>query len=169
MSPAGISALRLRRAIAELQADRAAWTKRVGEALAYADRAAGLSDEQAAAAALALERAYTALESILERVTRTLEGTAPSGADWHRQLLDGAVLAIHKVRPPILGRESYEAADALLRFRHFLRHAYGSDLDPVRVGELVSVLAASRASVGADLDALESLLASMADALDGES
>lgn len=167
MNAAEASASRLRRTLAELQADRTAWAKRAGEALAYADRA-DLNAEQAAAAALGLERAYTAVESILERITRTLEGSVPVGADWHRQLLDGAVLAIHKVRPPLLGRESHEICGTLLRFRHFLRHAYGSDLDPGRVREVIRRLYASFPALEADLDALETLLASMADAAELE-
>jgi hypothetical protein len=165
MSPAEISASRLRRLLAEVQADRAAFQKRVGEVTAYADRAPSLTAEQSAAAALAMERAYTALESILERVTRALEGWAPSGPDWHRQLLDGAAMSIHKVRPALMSQRSYEAADHLMRFRHFLRHAYGADLEPRRVGELVTELALSQATLLADLDAMEAFLASMADEL----
>jgi len=163
MTPSETSASRLRRALAEVQADRAAFQKRAGEAMVYADRA--LNAEQAAAAALAMERAYTALESILERVTRALEGGAPSGPDWHRQLLDGAAMSIHKVRPALLSQRSHEAADRLMRFRHFLRHAYGADLDPRRVGELVTELAQGQVSILADLDAMEAFLASMADEL----
>lgn len=163
MNAAEASASRLRRTLAEIQADRTAWDKRAFEALAYADRA-DLNAEQAAAASLALERAYTAIESILARLTRALEGSVPAGADWHRHLLDGAVLAIHKVRPPLLGGESHEICDTLLRFRHFLRHAYSSDLDTERVHALVRQLSAGRPALEADLDALETLLASMADA-----
>lgn len=134
MSPAEISASRLRRILAEVQADRAAFQKRAGEVIVYAGQALSLTAEQAAAAALAMERAYTALESIIERVTRALEGWAPSGPDWHRQLLDGAAMSIHKVRPALMSQRSHGVADNLMRFRHFLRHAYGADLDPRRVG-----------------------------------
>ena len=59
MTPAETSASRLRRILAEVQADRAAFQKRAGEVMAYSDRALTLTAEQAAAAALALERAYT--------------------------------------------------------------------------------------------------------------
>lgn len=163
MTPSELSASRLRRILAEVQADRAAFQKRAGEVLVYANRA--LTAEQAAAAALGMERAYTALESILERVTRALEGWAPSGADWHRQLLDGAAMSIHKVRPALLSQRSHEVADRLMRFRHFLRHAYGADLDARRVGELVADLVLGQASIVADLDAMEAFLASMADEL----
>lgn len=167
MSPAEISSLRLRRALAEIAADRVGLGKRLDEALAYAVAPTPLTNEQAAAAALALERAYTALESILERATRTLEGEAPSGPDWHRRLLDGALLAIDRVRPALLGQTSYGAADELLRFRHFLRHAYSADLDPQRVTDLVARIGRDRGSIDADLDALERFLASMADAVEG--
>ncbi len=167
MNAAEASAARLRRTLAEVQADRSAWDKRAREALRYAD-GADLNAEQAAAAALSLERAYTAVESILERITRTLEGSVPAGSDWHRQLLDGALLAIHKVRPALLGRESHEICDTLLRFRHFLRHAYGSDLDAGRVHQLIRQLSAGRPTLETDLDALETLLASMADAAERE-
>ena len=165
MTPSELSASRLRRVLAEVQADRAAFQKRAGEVLLYAGRA--LTQEQAAAAALGLERAYTALESILERVTRALEGWTPSGPDWHRQLLDGAGMSIHKVRPALLSTRSHEVADRLMRFRRFLRHAYGADLEPRRVGELVADLVQGQASILADLDAMEAFLASMADELGG--
>jgi hypothetical protein len=152
-------------ALAEVQADRAAFQKRASEVAAYADRARSLTAEQAAAAALAMERAYTALESILERVTFALEGWVPSGPEWQRELLDGAAMSIHKVRPALLSRLSHEVADRLMRFRHFLHHAYRADLDPCRVGELVAELALGQAFIVADLDALEAFLASMADEL----
>lgn len=77
MTPSETSASRLRRILAEVQADRAAFQKRAGEVVVYADRA--LTAEQAAAAALAMERAYTALESILERVTRAEPALARRG------------------------------------------------------------------------------------------
>jgi hypothetical protein len=59
MSPAELSAARLRRTLAEIQADRVGWSKRTREVLAYVPLAASLTAEQAAAAALALERAYS--------------------------------------------------------------------------------------------------------------
>lgn len=58
MTPSELSASRLRRILAEVQADRAAFHKRASEVLAYADRA--LTAEQAAAAALGMERASRA-------------------------------------------------------------------------------------------------------------
>jgi len=74
-------------------------------------------------------------------------------------------MSIHKVRPALLSPRSHEAADRLMRFRHFLRHAYSADLDPRRVGELVTELVLGQAPIQADLDAMEAFLASMADEL----
>jgi hypothetical protein len=111
-----------------------------------------------------LDRAYTALESILERVARTLEGGAPVGEDWHRALLQNAALEIEKVRPRILGASSLAAADELRRFRHFLRHAYAAGLD--RIAGLAASWLAVFATVDADLDAFSGFLRRMAESLE---
>ncbi|MBM4320703.1 MAG: hypothetical protein FJ125_12290, partial [Deltaproteobacteria bacterium] len=49
--------------------------------------------------AVELHRYYTALESALERLLRTLDRFVPAGETWHRELLRLASLPLPEVRP----------------------------------------------------------------------
>jgi hypothetical protein len=75
-------------------------------------------------AAVALPHAYCAIDRILVRVARQLEGSAPEGAVCHQALLHTAGLAVPRVRPALLSRESVGSRRRLLGFRHFFRHGY---------------------------------------------
>ncbi len=159
MSAAETGSALVRRLLAEIRADRGALDARTQEVRSFAESAA--SAERASALALALDRAYTALESILERIARTLEGDIPVGPDWHRALLHNASLDIPGVRPPLLRAPTIAAADHLRRFRHFLRHAYAADLDAQRLDTLARVWLESGDALAADLNAVERLLEAM--------
>jgi hypothetical protein len=160
-----IGAARIRRLLAEIRADRRALAIRADEiaGLAGAPAADSRPRERAGALALALDRTYTALESIFERIARSLEGGLPSGADWHRSLLQNAKLAIPNVRPAILKEEVVDAADQLRRFRHFLRHAYGAELDLGRLENLAAVWLGIGSLLDSDLDYFEKFLEDLAD------
>ena len=84
---------------------------------------------QSALVALSLDHAYQAFETILLRIERSIGWPERTGANWHAALLADAALEIPGVRPPLLPAEVLADWDALLRFRHFLRHAYVIDLD----------------------------------------
>ena len=66
----------------------------------------------------------------LERVAGLPERT---GASWHTALLADAAVEVPGLRPPLFPAEAHADWDALLRFRHFLRHAYVVDLDPSKL------------------------------------
>jgi hypothetical protein len=85
-----------------------------------------------AQAAVALHHGYGAIESALERVARSIEGSLPTGRDWH------------------------------LAFRHFFRHAYAVSLEAPRLDALRSDMLALRALLERDLDALDEHLARVA-------
>lgn len=116
--------LRLR---AEIESDLVSFETRIREV-----RSVDLDGARAgdlALAALALHHAYSAVESILERIARQIEGSLPDGADWHKALLDGATLEIPTVRPALLERDTARDLHDLRAFRQFLRHAYAVELD----------------------------------------
>jgi hypothetical protein len=113
-----------------------------------------------------LDRSYTALEAILERIVVAFEGGIDAGPDWHRTLLRLAGLEIDKVRPAILGQRSLEAADQVRRFRHFLRHAYPVRLDPAKIESVAQVWLTSFSDVEGDLERLERFLDGVASDLD---
>jgi hypothetical protein len=90
-------------------------------------------DAQAALVALSLDHAYQAFEAIMVRLERVAGLPDRTGATWHATLLADAAMAIPGLRPPIFPAEAHADWDALLRFRHFLRHAYVVDLDPTKL------------------------------------
>ncbi len=155
---------RIQRLRAEIQSDRAALD-------GHLDVVASLALEDAGPAVLAraawsLHHAYTAVESILERVARTVEGSVPEGADWHKALLDDAALEIPTTRPALLGRATVRALHDLRTFRHFVRHAYAVELASDRLVDLQGRAHRLRAPLLADLTALDAWLAQIAAQLD---
>lgn len=164
MGPAETGSALIRRLLAEVQADRRALQIRFEEIVRFSSSAAP-SEESTGALALALDRSYTALESILDRVARNLEGGPAVGEDWHRTLLQSAGLDIRGVRPAILGQTSLAAADELRRFRHFLRHAYASSIDRARVLQLSTNWLDARKSIEDDLSRFEASLQQLSETL----
>lgn len=76
-----------------------------------------------------LHHFYTGTESMLERISRVIDGGAiTGGGDYHRELLRSMSWEIPKVRPAIISLELAEELDEYRRFRHMFRHAYGSEL-----------------------------------------
>jgi hypothetical protein len=84
---------------------------------------------EAALVALSLDHAYQAFETTLVRLERAAGLAERIGPNWHAAILADAAVAIAGLRPPLFPPEVLGDWDALLRFRHFLRHAYVIDLD----------------------------------------
>jgi len=154
---------RVQRLRAEVKSDRAAFEARVAELGGVDLSAAASSEADLARAALALHHAYSAVESLLVRVSRTIEGSLPEGADWHQALLDAMVLEIEGVRPRVLADQTARLLRRLLGFRHFLRHGYAVPLDRERLERLRSDALALAPRLAADLDSLDSLLQRLAE------
>ncbi|MCC6624196.1 MAG: hypothetical protein IT385_23295 [Deltaproteobacteria bacterium] len=110
-----------------------------------------------AVVALGLHRWYSAIESMLERVERVF-GTLPSGPDWHAELLSGAAFEIPEVRPAIVPTAHVDRLRELLRFRHFLRHAYAVELDAAKLRILADDVTAVHADVSRSIAAFEAFL-----------
>lgn len=89
-------------------------------------------------AAITLHQVYTAVETAFERVCRTLEGSLPTGRDSHHALLQNMTFDLPGVRPAVLTRETASELQHLLRFRHFVRHAYAIAWDPERITEILA-------------------------------
>ncbi len=87
--------------------------------------------------AVTLHQHYTALETAFERIARALEDTLPKGADAHLALLRDMTLELPGMRPAVLRESTADALRPLLRFRHFVRHSYGSPWDAQRLTEVL--------------------------------
>jgi hypothetical protein len=114
----------------------------------------------AALVALSLDHAYQAFEAILLRLERATGLPERTAASWHTGLLADAAVAIPGLRPPVFPAEAHADWDTLLRFRHFLRHAYVVDLDPSKLAlnrdRLERAVAATEAWLASVLSGLAS-------------
>lgn len=137
----------MRRALADAQAVLAGWGERPP------DR------PHLALAAVALHGWYGALEAILERSARAVDGAVPAGEAWHRELLSQAMVEIPGLRPPILERGLHPQILGLLEFRHFFRHTYGVELDGDKLRQNLERLTAVAPEVERLLDRFDGFLA----------
>ena len=83
---------------------------------------------------------YHGIENILKQGLLALGVGLPSGAAWHRDLLQSA--CAHG----IISAELRDQLVPFMAFRHFFTHAYGFDLDPQRLRPLVRVVRPVHAS-----------------------
>ncbi|MBC7793587.1 MAG: hypothetical protein H7Z43_07750 [Clostridia bacterium] len=113
---------------------------------------------EAALVALSLDHAYQAFESLLLRLENALGLPPRANAEWHTRLLEDAMMPIANVRPSVYPATAASDWNHLLRFRHFLRHAYGAPLDAGRLAtnrdRLASAVAATDSYLLALLNAL---------------
>lgn len=158
MSPNEAGAIAIKRLLAEIRADRTALQAQRADLEQYLAGPPPISHERATALALALDWSYTALESVLDRIVRMLEGSRPNAEDWHKALLENSALEIEGVRPAVLSPEALRAADELRRFRHFLHHAYARFLNAERVGQVTADWLSSLSTLERDLDRFETFL-----------
>lgn len=91
-------------------------------------------------ASLNLHDVYSGFERIFKQIAATVDGSVPTSAEWHRELLNQMELDLPKVRPPVLTREIIQRLDEYLRFRHVVRNVYTFSFDPERIGRLVNEL-----------------------------
>jgi hypothetical protein len=87
--------------------------------------------------ALKLHNFYGGVEKILQLVAVELNGGLPSGADWHKRLLDRMAQA-REGRPAVVSADTAVRLREFLGFRHIVRHLYGFELDPDRLDGLVA-------------------------------
>lgn len=118
----------------------------------------GPSQPQLAFFALHLDRAYSASEAAFLRIARSIDRDAPGGPGWHASLLRQMLEPVPGLRPAVLRAGTAARLEELLRFRHFLRHAYNVDLDWARVRRLLDALPATVDHVRDDLGGFASYL-----------
>ena len=148
MSPAAARAALL---VAECQRDWDMVKAHLSRARS-ADPTRGAAD--AALAALSLDHAYQAFETILVRLERAAGLPERTGSSWHTALLADAAIELPGLRPALFPPDGLSHWDTLLRFRHFLRHAYVVELDPEKLAANVERLVQAVSVTDAWLDAV---------------
>ncbi len=151
-------AIKLRLA-AELADDRAAIGEIGASIAALLGPCADARDEWMRALALAfqLERWYTAVESTLVRALRTLDGEAPAGPDWHKELLRAAAVPVGD-RPALMARDALPDMQELLKLRHLARHGYDTPPDIERLSEHGHRVERAGASLAKSMQVLDAWL-----------
>jgi hypothetical protein len=116
---------------------------------------------QQALVALSLDHAYQAFETLLVRLERALGLPERSGTTWHAQILFESGEPLANLRPAVYPSSVAREWDELLRFRHFLRHAYVLELDAEK-------LAANLKRLERAVAATDPYIAALVQALEGE-
>jgi hypothetical protein len=96
-----------------------------------ARRVSKLSVLELGGTASLLSSVYHGVENILKQGLLAGGVALPSGAAWHRDLLQSAC------EHGILSTELRDRLVPYMAFRHFFTHAYGFDLDPQRLAPLI--------------------------------
>ncbi|BCS53685.1 hypothetical protein [Geobacter sp. SVR] len=90
--------------------------------------------------ALNLHAFYSGLERIFEKLAAVIDGTVPSGANWHQELLTQMQTEIPSVRPAVISEPLKEALEEYRGFRHVVRNVYSYQLKPEKLKLLVENL-----------------------------
>jgi hypothetical protein len=88
------------------------------------------------AAALILHSFYNGIENILRLIIKFYDTNLPNDTKWHMELLEKAFIS-NENRKEIFNIELQETLEEYLKFRHFVRHSYGFQLDWERMEDLV--------------------------------
>jgi hypothetical protein len=91
---------------------------------------------ETSAAALVLHSFYNGIENILILIFKYYDEQLPKSNKWHMELLDKAFIS-EENRKQIFNNEMQETLEEYLKFRHFIRHAYGFQLEWERMEELI--------------------------------
>jgi hypothetical protein len=83
---------------------------------------------EARAAGSILHDFYTGTEKIFQRIALELDGSLPTGADWHSDILLRMTVEIQGRRPAVISEDLAQRLAEYLRFRHVFRHLYGFEL-----------------------------------------
>lgn len=145
-------AARIRREIADV-------ARLIDRAESLTERARRLGESDILdGAALNLHAYYAAAEHIFEDIAREIDGSLPSGGDWHRTLLLQMASAITDVRPSVIGETSYRCLDEYRGFRHVVRNVYTFNLRPDRIEALVGDLRGCYESLASDVESFATFL-----------
>ncbi len=88
------------------------------------------------AMAALLHQFYTGAERIFERIAVRLEEGLPRGQYWHADLLSQMAEGREGIRPAVIDEPLRAQLKEYLDFRHFFRHAYGYNLEWVKLRPL---------------------------------
>ncbi len=108
--------------------------------------------------ALNLHAFYSGLERIFEKLASTIDGTVPSAANWHQELLAQMQTEIPSVRPAVISEPLKETLEEYRGFRHVVRNVYTYHLKPEKLKLLVDDLESTFRMASEELTAFGAFL-----------
>lgn len=88
--------------------------------------------------ALNLHGLYSGLERLFELIAVNIDGTKPSGENWHQELLSQITMDVPQVRPAVISQTSNLRLNEFRGFRHVVRNVYTVNFDPQKIKKLVA-------------------------------
>ena len=127
---------RIRRELSDLERV----VKRAERALQAAQQRPEDQDLYLDSAALNLHDFYAGLERLFSLIASEIDGSLPTGPQWHRELLRQMGAEIPSVRPAVLSDKALKLLEEYLGFRHVVRSIYAFEFDQERLEPLVQRL-----------------------------
>lgn len=91
------------------------------------------------AAAMVLHSFYNGIENILVLIFKHYDGHLPVSNKWHMELLEKSFVSGEN-RKQIFSNELQMQLEEYLKFRHFVRHIYGFQLEWERMEDLINIV-----------------------------
>lgn len=124
--------------------------------------AAGLDTPgQLDSVAYQLHNYYCAVEDLLKMVAIAFENQIGMGGEWHRTLLLRMSQPVLGIRPAFLTEPTLDGLNRLRGFRHFVRHAYGAEIDRAQLQANLAVSNQIQPLLVTDFQAFLAALADM--------
>jgi hypothetical protein len=108
--------------------------------------------------ALNLHGFYSGLEKIFEKIAATIDGSVPTAANWHQELLAQMCMDIPGVRPAVISGELRDLLEDYRGFRHVVRNVYTFHLNPAKMEWLISRIDPVLEKLTAELTAFENFI-----------
>jgi hypothetical protein len=87
--------------------------------------------------ALNLHGLYSGLERIFEKIASIIDGSVPTGVNWHQELLNQMAVEVPRIRPAVISIDLKDDLEEYRGFRHVVRNVYTYRLDPDKLRPLV--------------------------------
>ena len=89
------------------------------------------------AGAMTLHSFYNGIENILTLILKFYDGQLPNSNKWHMEILEKAFVSDER-RKNIFSIDLQTKLEEYLKFRHFVRHSYGFQLEWERMEDLTN-------------------------------
>ena len=89
------------------------------------------------AGAMTLHSFYNGIENILTLIFKFYDGQLPNSNKWHMEILEKAFVSDER-RKNIFSIDLQTKLEEYLKFRHFVRHSYGFQLEWERMEDLTN-------------------------------